>query len=173
MKTLELLAMGFLLGFSKNKEDRKRLWREYDEVWATIDRKMLHQTLARFKINGLVELVALGDGREKAVLTPLGKSMHLRYKFRNLELKKQRKWDKTWRMVLFDIPESNRKIRDALRRKLKALGFLEFQKSVFLFPHPCEDEINFIINFFDIAEHVFYIESRLSPDNSFRSHFGL
>ena len=36
-------------------------------------------------------------------------------------------------MVLFDIPETQKKIRDSLRKKLKKLGFLEFQKSVFIF----------------------------------------
>lgn len=173
MQTLELLATGFLIGFTKGREGRKKLWQQYDEVWMSVDRKALHQVLERFKVNGFVKFILEDGNREKVILTPLGKSAHLRYKFRNVELQKAKKWDKVWRMVLFDIPESKRKIRDALRRKLKDLGFLEFQKSVFLFPFPCEEEVNFIINFFDISEHVYYIESGITPDNSFRAHFKL
>ena len=56
--------------------------------------------------------------------------------------------DGEWRIVIFDIPEKFKKAREALRMKLKELGFLELQKSVFIFPYECEDEINFIVEVF-------------------------
>jgi len=66
------------------------------------------------------------------------------------------KWDGQWRMVIFDIPEDLRKARDALRSKLKELGFCELQKSVFVFPYECKDEIDFIVEFFGVREYVRY-----------------
>lgn len=43
-------------------------------------------------------------------------------------------WDGLWRLVLFDIAEENRVLRNLLRRKLKSLGFIMFQKSVWVTP---------------------------------------
>jgi len=45
------------------------------------------------------------------------------------------KWDKKWRVVIFDILELNRKTRDRMRRKLRELGFGMFQQSVYISPH--------------------------------------
>jgi len=58
--------------------------------------------------------------------------------------------------VAFDIPEDYKRARDALRRKLQQLGFRELQKSVFVFPYECKDEIEFIVEFFAIRKYVRY-----------------
>lgn len=172
-KVLELLATGFLLGFAKGRDGKRKLWQQCDEVWYSIDRKTLDQILRRFKLQGHVEVSSAKNGGEIIELTPLGRSRFLQYKFEGLSIPKPQKWDKKWRLVLFDIPESRRKIRNALRKKLKDLDFLEFQKSAFLFPYSCEDEINFVINVLDIAENVHYVEAAITPDAVFRSKFEL
>src|SRR3989338_3765198 len=48
---------------------------------------------------------------------------------------KNMKWDGKWRMIVFDVPEKKRRHRDELRSMLKAIGFKEFQKSVWVYPH--------------------------------------
>src|SRR3989344_3239456 len=50
------------------------------------------------------------------------------------------KWDKKWRIVIFDIPQKFNKERNRFRYKLKNTGFYMLQKSVFVFPYPCEEE---------------------------------
>ena len=60
---------------------------------------------------------------------------------RNPETEWAREWDGTWRMVLFDIPESKRALRRELRNTLKACHFGCLQQSVWLSPHPM-DSIN-------------------------------
>lgn len=172
-KILGILASGFVLSVIRDKRKRIQLHRECDRFWYTIDRKNLSQVLKRLRLNNFLAFAKQTDGGEKAYLTPIGKTRALKYQFNNLIIKKRRKWDRKWRMVLFDIPEEKRKIRDALRKKLKNLGFLEFQKSVFIFPYPCSDEINFVINFFDIHNYVYYLETPISPDLDFRKHFKL
>ncbi|NOX98928.1 MAG: hypothetical protein GXP30_04210 [Verrucomicrobia bacterium] len=55
---------------------------------------------------------------------------------RNPEIEWAREWNGTWRMVIFDIPESKRALRRELRNILKACHFGCFQQSVWLSPHP-------------------------------------
>jgi DNA-binding transcriptional regulator PaaX len=172
-KILGILANGFVLSVMRDKRKRIQLYRECDRLWYTIDRKQLSQVLKRLRLNNFLFFEKQIDGSEKAYLTPSGQTFALKYQFRNLVIKKPRNWDKKWRIVLFDIPEEKRKIRDALRKKIKRLGFLEFQKSVFIFPYPCPDEINFVINFWDIHNYVYYLEAPILPDLNFRKHFKL
>ncbi len=40
------------------------------------------------------------------------------------------KWDGRWRIVMFDIPEENKKVRDIFRSRLKLWEFQPLQKSV-------------------------------------------
>jgi DNA-binding transcriptional regulator PaaX len=172
-KALGILANGFVLSLSRDKKQRFKLHQECDRLWYTIDRKQLYHLLRNLKLNGLVKIIKDSQNNEKIYLSEKGKNKWLQYQFRNLKIKGAKIWDKKWRIVLFDIPESKRKIRDALRKKLKNLGFLEFQKSVFIYPFPCKDEVNFIINFFNIEDNVFYLEAPISPDQNFRKHFNL
>ncbi len=172
-KLVELLASGAVLGFTRDKALRRQLLEESDHVWYSIDRKQLYVVLERLKLKGMVDFIKSGDGIERVRLTQPGRARALRYQFQNLELQRPKRWDGRWRLVLFDIPESKKKIRDALRRKLKDLCFHEFQKSVFVCPYSCRDEINFVINFFDIADHVWYLETQLVPDDVFQKEFKL
>jgi len=170
-KVLQMLSAGFVLNFSKDKKQRFELHKECDRIWQTIDRKQLYHVLRRLKMNGLVKTLKNKQGSEKIYLSNTGKACALQYQFKNLQLKRKKKWDKKWRIVLFDIAESQKKIRDALRRKLKNLDFLEFQKSVFIYPFPCKDKINFVINHFNIEDNVYYLEAPISPDYEFRKIF--
>lgn len=172
-KILEILANGFALSLSRDRKQRFQLHQKCDHLWYEIDRKELYHALRRLRLHGLVETIKKTNEAETLSLSNRGKAHWLKYQFHNLRLKKSKFWDKKWRIVLFDIPETQRKIRNALRRKLKDLGFLEFQKSVFINPHPCRNEVNFIINFFNIEENVFYLETPISPDDNFRKHFNL
>lgn len=54
----------------------------------------------------------------------------------------KKKWDNKWRILIFDIEEKSRLTRDLLRKKLKELGFAKWQKSVYVTPHPIENELN-------------------------------
>ncbi len=77
-----------------------------------------------------------------------------KFDFDNLRIEPMQKWDKRWRIVLFDIPNTKKVAREALRRKLKELGFQRLQKSVFVCPWECIDEIVFLRKFFEIEPHV-------------------
>jgi len=77
--------------------------------------------------NGIYRLAKHGE--KEAFLA------HLSTESKMFKPKKQR-WDGKWRIIFFDIPEKKRHYRDYLRTILKAVGFKEFQKSTWIYPHP-------------------------------------
>lgn len=83
-------------------------------------------------------------------LTPEGEKEAGRYQINRLKIKSQKQWDKKWRLLIFDIPEVRRVKREALRGKLKELGFFPLQKSVWVIPFPCEKEIKLLRDFFNL-----------------------
>jgi len=68
--------------------------------------------------------------------------------------------------VVSDIPEELKKAREAVRHHLKRLGFYPLQKSVFVFPYECENELEFITEFYNIRRYVRYIIAE-KIDNEF------
>ena len=65
---------------------------------------------------------------EKIQLTPKGKKLLKIIQAEDITIKPT-KWDNTWRIVAYDIPEKQKKERDYFRQKLIELGFVEIQKS--------------------------------------------
>lgn len=56
------------------------------------------------------------------------------------------KRDGIWKLVLFDIPEKQKKVRIILRAKLKALGFVKWQNSIWISPFKLDEEIEQELN---------------------------
>lgn len=50
-------------------------------------------------------------------------------------------WDGKWRFVMFDIPETHRRLRHLLRLHLKSLHFAYLQKSVWITPYDAKEQI--------------------------------
>ena len=64
--------------------------------------------------------------------------------------------------------------REALRKKLKDLKFVELQKSTFINPYECEDEIDFVVEFFQIRPYVRYLRVEyFTNEEQLRIKFGL
>ncbi len=49
--------------------------------------------------------------------------------------------DGVWKMIVFDIPESKRPVRNFLRQKLTALGFKRWQNSIWVSPYSLDPEL--------------------------------
>ena len=71
-------------------------------------------------------------------------------------LKKRTPWDRRWRMVVFDIPEKYRRLRNQIRAILKRAGFVQLQQSVWIFPHECAEFVQFIQRESQLAPHILY-----------------
>lgn len=153
-KILLLLATGVLLGLTRSPRQYFRLIKAVAREWQWIDRKYLYQVIDEFKKERLVVYEERDDGTIKIVLTELGRQKTIEFDVDKLVIRQPARWDKKWRLIIFDIPEKKRRARDALRDKLKELGFYELQKSVLVCPFPCFNELNFLIEFFEIRNYV-------------------
>ncbi len=54
--------------------------------------------------------------------------------------------DGVWKLVIFDIPESQKYVRVVLRAKLKALHFKKWQNSIWISPFALDEEIEEELN---------------------------
>ena len=55
-------------------------------------------------------------------------------------------------MLTFDIAHKRKILREALRGKLKQLGFRQFQKSIWIHPFDCRVEIALLKVFFGLTD---------------------
>lgn len=173
-KVLLLLQAGFAMSLTPSPRAHGYILKELGKEWENVNRDYLKRCLREFNNEKLVDYQEKPGGIIKVVLTKTGQEYALEYKIDEIKIKKPDIWDKKWRMVIFDIPEKRRRARDALRRKLQELGFKELQKSVFIYPYPCEDEIEFVVEFFKIRWYVRYAEvSKLMNEEELKLHFEL
>lgn len=173
-KILLLLLGGVALGLSGSPKRYFQILDAIKKDWKEIEKQSLRRAIKSLYQSKLISEKQNPDGTVTIILTDQGKQKALTYDLENLEIKKPNKWDQKWRIVLFDIPENRKKIRDALRYHLKNLGFFEFQKSVFVLPYDCKDEIDYLIEFYDIRRFVrFIIAESLDNELHLKKHFVL
>ncbi len=84
------------------------------------------------------------------------------------------RWDKKWRIVIFDVWERRRNTRDQLRSMLESNGFVLLQGSVWVYPYPCEELFAFLRANLRLGIAMRYIVAdEIENDRKLREHFGL
>ncbi len=107
-------------------------------------------------------------------LTSQGESLLRRWQFADFKLQKPKKWDKKWRVMIFDIPEQKKKIRDNLTLLFRQAGIRRLQDSVWIYPYDCEDVITLLKTDFGVGKYLLYmIVDELESDKYLREEFGL
>ncbi len=173
-KVLLLLFSGIGLSVARSPNQYFKVFKEVKKEWQKINNRALNNAIRDLYRSKLVKEKENQDGSLTMVLTDKGKKKAITFNMDNMEIKKPKKWDKKWRLVLFDVPEKHKPAREALRDALKRLGFHEYQKSVFIHPYECQKEIDFIIEYFDIRRFVrTLIADELDNDIHIRKIFGL
>jgi DNA-binding transcriptional regulator PaaX len=173
-KILILLLGGLALGLSRSPKTSFQIIKEMKKEWNWINQQNLKRAIKKLYESKLVKEKENPDGTITLTLTDKGKEKALTYNIDEMKIKKPKQWDKKWRIVLFDIPERARKIRDAFRHHLKQLNFYEFQKSVFVHPYDCQNEIEYLIEFYDARKFIrFIIANSLDNELHLKSYFGL
>ncbi len=152
-KILLLLYSGLALGFTYNPRRQWYILKSAAKEWRRIEVNELRRQIANLYRSKLVRKEKNKDGSYRLILTDKGKLRILAYNFEAIRQKKE-DWDNKWRLVIFDIPERIRSSRNILRDRLKRVGFYELQKSVFIFPYECQEEIEYIIEFYDLRKYV-------------------
>lgn len=173
-KIILLLLGGLTLGLSGSPQNFFRIKRLIAKEWREINRQALWRAIRDLYRTKLVAEKFNKDGSITLVLSEKGREYALTYELDSLTIPKPRQWDRKWRIIIFDIPEEDKKIRETLRFHLRHLGFKELQKSVFIYPYPCDKEVDFIIEFFGIRRHVRkIIAESIDSELHYKQKFGL
>ncbi len=126
-----------------------------------LDERQRHRELLRIthymKQRGLISYNPR-DYEHGIKLTKNGKNKLRQRDFSTMAIPRPHKWDKKWRLVFFDIPESYKHKRNSLNLKLKQLGFRQLQISIWVYPFPCRSEIEAVSETLDIRKFVTYVE---------------
>lgn len=152
-KILLLLLGGLAFSYSITPQRQWKAVKMISKEWKKINEKELKNSIRYLYRLKFIDKNETDDGSVAVLLTAKGKLKALNYQLENIRDKKE-KWDGKWRMVAFDIPEKYKRGRDALRQKLKKIGFCELQKSVFITPFNCEKEIGLLVKYFNLDKYI-------------------
>lgn len=91
---------------------------------------------------------------------------------KNIQIKKPKSWDNSWRLVIFDIPEKHKLSRRDFTKSIRHLGFQHLQQSVWIHPFPCREQIVYIADAHRVAKYITYIEtSHIDNDHLLKRRF--
>lgn len=117
-------------------------------------------------------MLKLQNGELK--ITQKGKFFLSRNTFYKNKERKKEKWDGKWRVLIFDIPESLRFIRDQIRTTLIVIGFMRLQDSVWIYPYNCEDLVVLLKADLEVGKDLLYmIVDTLENDEEIKDYFSL
>lgn len=144
----------FIGAFIKTGKELYEIWQWqplYYKGWKVSgpDRRKIYGSFRNLENRGLVSRV----NDDKYKFTKNGIKWFEKSRFKYLK-PKVGKWDKKWRIIIFDIPQEKHNKRNWLRKKLRNMGFYMVQKSVFAFPYPCEEELGYICSHLDVNDYV-------------------
>ncbi len=136
-----------------------------------VSHRHFQRTISRFQKQGWIKKREVNQ-KYFYELTKRGKIELL---WRKLKTDKtQKKWDKKWRILIFDIPEKEKKLRDFLREKLKSLEFVKLQESVWIYPFKVESSLKGFLQETGIWRHTcFLVADVVENDSALRKHFCL
>lgn len=140
--------------------------------WRKYPKKKVGDAFYRLKRRGLIEI----EEKNRQIyisLTEEGKKMANWLQIDALKIKRPKKWDRKYRILIFDIAQIKKLYREALRGKLKQLGFCRLQDSVWIIPFDCQDEIELLRKFFGLSykEMRLIIAEDIGPDQWLRKIF--
>jgi len=135
-----LLLAGAVYIAASNPYFALNLTKNIARIKKDLTKQKASNTFNYLKRRGLIEVKREGHD-VRIALTKEGKKRAGKYQIDDLEIEQPKKWDKKWRLVIFDIPQPSRLIRNIFRRKLKEWGFYRLQQSVWIIPYPCQAEI--------------------------------
>jgi len=136
-------------------------------------KKSLDQSIAKLRRRGLIKF-AQGSRGWRLELTPRGQTELAAYEFGQKILQPPHKWKKKWHLLVFDILEKKRHIREKIRRALVSFGFYRLQDSVWVYPYECEEILELLRTKYGVRYEALYIRAEyIAKDEHLRRHFNL
>jgi len=122
----------------------------YDEMRDKIGRQAFYNAVRRMKKEGFVKEQKYKE-EKRFIITEKG-----RLKIAGLN-QKIGDWDGKWRIVVFDIPEKKRELRDFFRGKLQGIGYRFLQESVWICPYNIADKVEDLIGLCKVGRYIHYL----------------
>lgn len=109
------------------------------------------QAIKRLREKGFITKDIINTDQVIVKLTDLGREA--------LGVEIEEEWDGRWRIVIFDIPEEKRIIRNLFRRRLKDWGLKRWQQSVWITKRNVSEKLRLLIHDLKIEDWIAVIES--------------
>ena len=156
-KILLFILGGMALSCARSPKKQWHIIKGLHENWKEVSLQAAERAVTALYESKLLEEKENSDGTTTLILTDEGKKRALTYRIRYARIKPTGPWDKKWRVVLYDIPEDQREVRDAFRDHLTHLGFRKLQHSAGIYPYECKNELDFFIELLDIRKYARFI----------------
>lgn len=172
---LGILKTGAVIGLAVFAPGVLKIFKNYKKgnYWNQYFPSSMEKVISRLYRRGYVKVKYI-KGKPVVTITDKGKTEVLKYDLDKLEIGPSKNWDGKWRIVIFDIEEKYKNIRNLIRNKLHQIGFFQFQESVFIFPYPCEKEIKFLREVLEVPHSIKLIRAdRIENDAELRKIFHL
>lgn len=114
-------------------------------------KKQFSRLIYNLKKNGYIKIKNL-EQKQAILITSKGADRIFRTKLTIIESKKRK--DGKWQMLIFDIPEDKKRIRELLRRMLYLLGYQKLQQSVWVCPYDVLKETEAILRKYNLDQYV-------------------
>ena len=131
--------------------------------------EVVKSVASRLKKKGLL---TFKDGHYS--FTEMGEKILKQWQMSDYKIKRPKRWDGKWRVIIFDIPEKKRAVRAEVRAILTEAGFQRLQDSVWVYPYDCEDVIGLMKINLGIGKYLLYmIVDQIENDRYLRADFDL
>lgn len=137
-------------------------------------KQTVYSNLSRFRKKGFIVSKNI-DGERWYKFTKLGISeLERRRILKNCLLKQKQKWNGKWCILVFDIPEINKKLRDYLRIWLKQMKCKKLQNSVWISPYNISEEIRTVLKMLNLEKYtIFIIAETIENEGKLKKEFNL
>ncbi len=138
-----------------------------------LTKKAVDQALRRLIKRGMIRMEP-GTRGWRVVLTQQGLDEWHAYELGIHTLKRPKRWDKKWRLLIFDIPEQRQFLRLKIRRLLSDFGFVRLQDSVWAFPYECQEVLELLRTDNGVRHDALYVRAEhVDKDQWLKKHFQL
>lgn len=173
---LRILATSGMVGIALVAPKMTRVLKELDRPAKNRTHlyRRISQAVMRLEQAGLVT-VSGEFGHRKVALTEKGREMLEELEFSGYSVPEATFWDGKWRVLIFDINEKRRVVRDRLRRLLQGAGFVRIQDSVWVYPYECDEFVALVRAHLKsgVGEMRAFVAEALESDKGLREHFRL
>ncbi|MBI4059423.1 hypothetical protein HY404_04265 [Candidatus Microgenomates bacterium] len=145
---LEKAVEGGELVVNSSVDLRRWIYDVYGNYPRPISDTALSHAIRRLRQRGLI---AQESKRAEKIILKLTKDGRKLTRFLKDE---KSNWDGRWRVVIFDIPEDKKRVRNILRWRLKTWGFVCWQKSVWATKRNIEKPLREFVKELEVEEWV-------------------